>query len=171
MNTGKGLKIALAAVTVLTVLAGCRKEEKFPDEPRIAYARFEQFTDSSSLTITFTDGDGDIGLSDTDVNPPFDTGSTFYNNLFLKLEGRRNGEWETPPFDVDLNYRIPYLTPTGQNKTLKGEISVALSNSVLAIGQGTGGSNIYDAVRFEIKLVDRALHESNTALSGEILLQ
>jgi hypothetical protein len=166
----KGLKIAFGASAVLIVLlAGCGEKEKFPPEPRIAFERFEQFADSSSLTISFTDGDGDIGFNQSDTFPPFNAGSVYHHNLFVKLEGRRNGEWEASPFD--LNYRIPYLTPSGQNKTLKGELSVSLSSSILGIGNGPDGTNIYDAVRFDIRLFDRALHESNTAQSGDLGLQ
>jgi hypothetical protein len=159
---GHGPKVAAPAALLLLLIGGCGPKEKFPVEPRIAFERFEQFNDSASLTISFTDGDGDIGLSETDLQPPFDSGSYHYHNLFLTYEYMQNGEWVQPQLDLALHYRIPRITPTGQNKVLKGEISVALK-------PWPAPGNPFDTSRFEIKLVDRALHESNSVSTGMLV--
>ncbi len=153
------------AVALAVVAVGCFPKEQFPVEPRIADPVLVQFNDSASLTISFTDGDGDIGLNASDVQPPFDTGSTFYHNLFLEYEELRNGEWVRPTLLLPFYYRIPRITPAGQNKALEGEISVALKPWPIIPG------NPYDTVRFTVKLVDRGLNQSNTETTPAVKVQ
>jgi hypothetical protein len=164
-STGTGLKVALLAVLAgMLMAAGCHKPKVFPDEPKIKFERMEIFGDSASLTISFTDGDGDIGLDIGDNVPPFDSLSVYYNNLFLTYEERQNGAWIQPSLALENNFRIPRITPTGQNKVLQGEISVGLQ---WPIRPGAP----YDTVRFHIRLLDRALHESNTVTTPDILVE
>ena len=161
---GKGLKVTFAAATALLLMAGCGPKEKFPEQPLITFKSFEQLGTSAKLTISFTDGDGDLGLDDSDVQPPFDTASTYYHNLFLNYEELQNGVWEAPDLLLETNYRIPRITPTGQNKTLQGDIAVDL---FWPIRPGSP----YDTVRFEVMIVDRALNESNRVYSDAIKVE
>lgn len=134
-------------------------------EPVIAFKSFTQYTDSASFVIHFTDGDGDIGLSDADDQPPFDTASTYYHNLFLEYDSLSGGEWTRVVFSLPLYYRIPSITPTGQNKALEGEIAVAIKPwPVIPGSQG-------DTIRLSCTLVDRALRVSNTIDSGPVRVQ
>ncbi len=124
---------------------------------------FKQYGDSTSLVISFTDGDGDIGLNQGDTNPPYAPGSTYYYNLFCDMSKRQNNAWVTV-MQLPYYYRVPSITPTGQNKALNGDIAVALQPFPLppvVVG---------DTVRFNVKLVDRALHESNTVTTEAIKL-
>lgn len=157
--------VALAAGVV--ALPACRKTEKFPIEPIIAFKEFKQFADSASLVITFTDGDGDIGLAQGDTFPPYHEPPYFYN-LFVDYHERQNGEWVRIDFPLPYYYRVPVITPTGQNKTLEGEIAVALKP--WPVIPNTPGSPP-DTVRFSVRLVDRALHESNTVFTPAQLVQ
>jgi len=157
-------KVALVMALIGISASGCLKTEKFPVEPTVAFKSFEFFGDSASLTITFTDGDGDIGLDPTDTSTPFDTGSTYYFNLFLEQEELVDGEWNEVGFFEPQYYRIPRITPTGQNKALEGEIAVAVDPFPLFI---TGNA---DTVRYSIELVDRALHRSNRISTGNIIV-
>ena len=111
-----------------------------------------------------SDGDGDIGLSDAYNQPPFDTGSTYYHNLFLDYDTLENGAWRRVDFQLPLYYRIPVITPTGQNKTLEGEITYRFTD------WPTIPNTPWDTVRYTVKLVDRALHESNIVRTVEIIL-
>lgn len=152
-------------VLLAVLLVGCFPEEEFPNEPRITSVVLEQFGDSASLKIAFTDGDGDIGLDLADNQPPFDTGSTFYYNLFVEYEELREGEWFTPDLALPLNYRIPRITPTGQNKALEGEVAVALQPWPIIPG------NPFDTLRFTVQLADRALNLSNAVATDAIKVQ
>lgn len=150
-------KIALPPALLLLLLAACTRPETFPPEPSIGFLSFTQQGDSASLTITFTDGDGDIGLDPDDVQPPFDPPSPWHNNLFLDYQEYRNGEWVPVELALPLRYRVPRITPSGRNKALKGEISVAL-------GFWPYTADAVD-VRFKVRLVDRSLNESNELLT------
>ncbi|MEZ4738778.1 MAG: hypothetical protein R2818_05330 [Flavobacteriales bacterium] len=163
-HTGNASKVALLLAAIGLLVGGCLKTEEFPKEPRIEFKSFEFFGDSASLVISFTDGDGDIGLGPSDNTPPFDTGSTYYFNLFLEHAEKRNGEWYDVEFEEPISYRIPRITPTGQNKSLEGEIAVAIDPFPLFI---TGNS---DTVRYTVELVDRALNVSNRASTGDIIV-
>lgn len=146
---------------------GCFPKEQFPVEPKITMKSLEQFGDSASLTISFTDGDGDIGLEPFALQPPYDTGSTYYHNMFLEYEKRQGGEWVRPNLAIPFYYRIPNITPTGQNKVLEGDIAVALKPwPVEPAPPGTPN----DTIRFTVQIVDRALHSSNVVISPEAVI-
>jgi len=160
-------KVGVFAALLAVVSSGCLKPEDFPLEPRIEMGSFVQFRDSASVTISFTDGDGDIGLDPSDNQPPFDVGSAWYHNLFLEYEERRNGAWTRPQLLLPFHYRVPRITPSGRNKALRGDISVALKPwPVFPLPPGAPA----DTVRFSVKLVDRSLNESNTVYTDPVLV-
>lgn len=150
-----------ALIAVAFSVVGCFPEEQFPPEPKITFKSFVQFTDSASLTISFTDGDGDIGLDPADINPPFDTASPYYYNLFLEYYELQNGQWVKPELLLPYYYRVPRITPTGQNKALQGDIAVALKPWPIS-------SLPFDTVRFSVRLVDRSLKESNEVFTDPV---
>ncbi|MFN3875273.1 MAG: hypothetical protein ACK4L7_05110 [Flavobacteriales bacterium] len=152
-------KVAGALGAFALALAGCIKPEAFPPEPRISFKSLAQYADSASFVIAFTDGDGDIGLDASDTQPPFGEGQPYYHNLFLEYDTLHQGQWHRVAFALPLHYRIPRITPTGQNKALEGEIAVALRP--WPIMPGSEG----DTIRISARLVDRALRESNEAAS------
>lgn len=152
--------VALSAV----LLSGCLKTEEFPTTPAIAFKSFEFFGDSASLVVSFTDGDGDVGLDASDNIPPYDTSSVYYYNFFLHYSEKVNNIWQDVEFEEPIYYRIPRITPTGQNKALEGEIAVAIDPFPLFI---TGNS---DTVRYSIEMVDRALNRSNRVFTSEIIV-
>jgi hypothetical protein len=162
MNTSG--KITLIAV-LLFLFAGCLKIDDLPPEPTIEFVSFEQFNDSASLVFSFKDGDGDIGLSDGDTTGAYAPGETFHHNLFIDYFELQNGVWEEVTLLLPYRYRIPVITPTGQNKLLDGEIAVALAPfPTIFNGQ-------YDTVKYSVQLADRALNVSNVVETGPIVLE
>ncbi len=153
----QGLKIGLIAILALTA---CDQSQKFPNEPIISFKEFrlEQGWDSvlwqpatyCELTISFTDGDGDIGV---------ELDSTTDNNLLVGYYEWHNGVLDTLEH-VDFSSKIPVLTPEGQNKSLKGDISLRLNIN-------NRGS---DSIQFDMQLVDRADNYSNIVASPLILV-
>ena len=117
------------------------------------------YQNPSVMVISFTDGDGDIGFNEGDTLPPYNYNSVdfnkYYYNLLLYYYEKNDDVWEEVELIVPYYYRIPYLTPTGQNKSLKGEIEVSISLP----------ANRPDSIRFDIELIDRALHSSNILTS------
>src|SRR5690606_16504188 len=77
-----GTKVSATLLLAAVVLSGCLKAEEFPTVPHIAFKSYEQRPDSAELTISFTDGAGDIGLNQGDTLAPFNPGSPWYHNFF-----------------------------------------------------------------------------------------
>jgi len=145
------------------LLFACKKSEQFSDIPYLEFRKY-QLKDSvdalgniakiCELHLYFTDGDGDIGLFDEDTIAPFDY------NLFVNYFEAQNDSLQqinvSPPFHI----RIPNLTPSGQNKSLKVnlkyDMDLTYRNS--------------DTIKFELKLFDRALNESDWVGTGLIIL-
>lgn len=160
---GKFPKVALLLAVLVILATGCLKTEKFPVEPKIEFKSFERFSnDSASLVIKFTDGDGDIGLEAADTFPPYETNSAFYNNLLLKYFELTDGEWNEVELPEPIGYRIPRITPNGQNKTLEGEIAIAIDPFSLFILTDSG------TVRYSVEILDRALNRSNLVYTSGI---
>lgn len=161
-------KIALIAIP-LAGLFSCLKPAQYPDEPIIEFNRIDVYGDTAYLFINFTDGDGDIGLGDVYTDPPFDTSSIYYNNIFIKYYEKVNGVWvqgtKIPSGEpVEFNYRTLVITPSGQNKALKGEIRVMLSPTYY-----NPLSADSDTIMYRISMCDRALHMSNEVESNVII--
>ncbi|MBL4706112.1 MAG: hypothetical protein JKY54_16415 [Flavobacteriales bacterium] len=154
-------KVGIASLVLIIGLMSCLKPEKFPPEPEIGFKSFEVLSDSAKLTITFQDGDGDIGLNDGDTNAPYDTSSIYHYNLFAQYWEKDDvlGWVQGTDFlgnPIEFKYRTPIITPTGQNKALKGEIEMTLEPFFR-----DPSSSESDTIRYKVMLVDRALNESN----------
>jgi len=160
--------IILSIVTIFLVLSqSCLDIETLPAEPRIEFRSFTVIdtTDilgneakAGKLKFYFEDGDGDVGnqVNETD---PLQT-----SNLFPKLYRKIEGVMVPATIDDPLHptpYRIPYMSRLGQNKILKGEITVVLLYLFYEEG---------DTIMYDFYIRDRALHESNTELTCEIPL-
>ena len=147
--------------------AGCLPEPQFPDVPAIGFVSMEpQNGGGRELVISFTDGDGDVGLSQADTLPPFCSSCIHHQNLKLEYEEWRNGAWVHIPLlaeagQVPFYYRVPRVTPTGQNPALQGTIAVDMPTWFL--------NSPHDSVRFRIELWDRSLHVSNSIYTPILL--
>ena len=162
---------SVLAVCVAIVCSSCHREQTNTSVvPVISFKEFKKFgTDSATVTISFTDGDGDIGLDATDMNPPFNTGSKYQYNLYLVYYYQDAfGAWvpyvtsKYPPVvdTLEYGYRIPFIQQTGQNKSLTGEIKVRLNYPYSIPYQSP--------FKYKIVLIDRALHISNVADTGPL---
>jgi len=124
--------------------------------------------DSAVLTISFTDGDGDVGLRDSDTTGDFAPEKIYHHNLFLEYFEKDDAlGWvrgkDLSGNDISFLYRVPYLTPNGNNTALKGKIEVTLEPSYF-----NPLSSQSDTVMYKITLVDRSLTESNQVESPVI---
>jgi hypothetical protein len=152
----------VAPVTFFLLLSSCMKKEVFPIIPEIAYQTFTTEFDTGMyatrgfLTISFKDGDGDIGLLPAQNKPPYD-----YNYIIDYYE-KQNGKFVKVELDPPYNARIPYLTPDDPNKAIKGIIVDTLA---------LNPHPVYDTVKFKFFILDRALHESNVDSTPPIILR
>ena len=151
-------------IFLLLVVTSCLKVESYPDGPSVEDVRMTVNGDSAFLQVDFIDGDGNVGLEQSDTSGVFNTCETRYN-LFCVYEEKRNGIWlqisEDPclnPDAVPFYYRVPWASPPGQNKTQKGTIKVQMyPGYYLASG--------FDTCRFAVRICDRDLNFSNTVFS------
>ena len=153
----KGIYIVLLLLT-LGGLASCLQGVKYPPEPVIEFMKFTE-TDSLDIlgnpashfiliTFNFTDGDGNIGEAQSSTT----------KNLFVIEYGIENGVKQAP---VETGYRMPDITPAGQNKSLKGEVDV----DILLFANYP-----HDSVQYEIYIKDRSNNESNIIITPIIPL-
>ena len=66
-----GTKVSGAVLLMAVLMSACLKTEEFPKEPHIDFKSYTRSTDYDKLTISFTDGDGDIGLDQGDTLAPY----------------------------------------------------------------------------------------------------
>lgn len=158
------LFLALAAVA-------CQKPVEYPVEPKIAYEGFtylmnpdSTFSGEGVVVFSYTDGDGDLGLDDSDTLPPFGLNDAHYYNMVVDYLRSVNGQFvktpllswnpQTQSFDtVTFNARFRRLRDSEEPKAISGKIEYKLTV------QNPLSPN--DTIKFEIRILDRALHESN----------
>ena len=157
-------------ICVLIFLSSCIREKSYPIIPAIKFKSFTHFgLDSANVIISFTDGDGDIGLSQGDTTGDFNSKSKYYYNFYARyLYKAVDGTFKTFQTalgdTLDYKYRIPkLLTGQEQRKALSGEIKVKLYSPL------TQDTSIH-FIQYDIFIIDRALHKSNTVNTGTLIL-
>ena len=154
----------------LAVLS-CQKKVEYPVEPKIAYEGFtylfnvdSTFSGEGVISFSYTDGDGDLGLDDADTLPPFGPNGAHYYNMVVDYMKYVNGEFvkvpllswnvQTQTYDtVSFNARFKRLRDSEDPKAISGMMDYTLPV------QNPFSPN--DTIKFEIRIFDRALHESN----------
>lgn len=152
---------------IMAFSLSCQKVESISEIPHIEFKSFE-LRDTidilgnpgkiGELIFKFEDGDGDIGLEQPDSISSDNTSYNLFFTLYEKIEGQFQ-KVDEDDLETPLNYRIPYIENIGQNKTLKGEVKVEFYYYLLML---------YDTIKYEFYIVDRALNESNVETTTEI---
>jgi len=167
MKSMKKITFPAIIIGILMLAGSCRKIEQLPDIPRIEFTSFQIFdtidilgnsAKGGRLKFYFEDGDGNIGLNEPDGN------ETDTTDLFFTLYRKTGGVMTEAPANDPLrpsSYRIPYLERLGQNKILKGTISVTFLYLFY---------NPSDTIRYDFYLKDRDLNESNVESTSEIIV-
>jgi hypothetical protein len=155
-------------ISIVAGLTSCIKEEQYPIIPHIEFGGFATAKDITgkdslgAITISYTDGDGNIGLFAWDTIEPKKY------NFYLKFMELVNNELvEVKPVDSTLTFngRIPLLTPVGRNKNIKGDITMYLE---LYFARQILKS---DTIAFEIYIRDRDLNNSNVIETPLFLIE
>jgi hypothetical protein len=164
-------------------ITSCLSPPDYPDTPEIGFKSIQQrrvdtltgVFDRVIVTVSFKDGDGDLGLGIEDINPPFNEidpitkqPNRYYNNYFFQPQIQRNpGQFEDYNLAFSYNGRYPRLSPSdqgGRKEPLKGDL-----NFKVDFFQGTFPPK--SVVRFKVRIADRALHESNEVTTDPITLE
>ena len=161
------IKYLVIILIAAFALGSCRKIEQLPPIPYIEFTSFAVFdtidilgntAKAGRLNFYFEDGDGDLGLEAPSGN------QTDTTNIFFTLFRKTGGNMVPAPDNDPLKpspCRIPYMERLGQNKILKGTISVTFLYMFYSPG---------DTIRYDFYIKDRALNESNVASTVEIVI-
>ncbi len=155
----RSIYLLFVAMAGLAFLAGCQDEDEYSDVPEIKFVSLEKFDyttpfDSLSLTFSFTDGDGDLGVASNDTATR-DVIATMYemkDGVFVPWD-------DGNPF---LKYALPYMEPRGSNASLKGDISISMSFNLLQPN---------DTIKYDVYILDRAGNKSNTITTSTVITQ
>ncbi|ALO17106.1 hypothetical protein L21SP5_03495 [Salinivirga cyanobacteriivorans] len=155
---------------ILVLISGCIEIEDPSNIPEIKYKNHQvSYCEDNlgnenkciDLSFELKDGDGNMGLLDSDTTPPF-TGiykHNFYYDLWVFEDGGFQ-LWE----DLAINYfDIPYIVPQGQNKILIADVSIDLSFSTSTLP--------YDTMMLSFYVYDRDLNQSNIEYTDTIIFQ
>lgn len=158
-------------VLMIFALASCQKKMEYPIEPKVSYEGMGYVMNADStltgevvVSIGYTDGDGDLGLDDADTLYPFGPNDPNYYNLiidYLKWDGSTFVEtpllsWnqQSQSFDtVSFNARFKRLVFNDEEAAISGTIDYKM--------MVYNPLSPNDTIKFKIKILDRALHESN----------
>ena len=159
----------ILSLLLFLLFSSCLKREEYPIEPHIEYKNFVKYVnnagieDKGTLIFSFTDGDGDIGLTAGDTLSPYNKDGDYYYNLYIFYKEMQHGFLTQIDLPMPFHTRLPVITPSGHNKAIKGEMEVKLDiyNPL----------SIYDTICFDFYIVDRALHVSNTVSTPLIVVQ
>jgi len=143
--SNKWIVLFLATLSILS----CRKEG-LEDSiiPQITITNVDpmtvtQFEENLSITIQYSDANGDLG----EIHP---------DSTSLYVLDSRLAEWD--------DYHVPPLSPIGSNVSIKGEIKITLQAPFLL---GNGDSEV---ISYQVKMRDRAGNWSNIATTQNITI-
>jgi hypothetical protein len=158
-------KIVYLGFVFILFFCACRKPIKYSDIPEIKLIGIEYHIDTvyifghepiinhgALLAFYFQDGEGDLGLDESDLkNPPFNT-EPYSNNLFIDVYEKQNGNFVKN--DSSFNAKFPRLSFT-PGESINGEIYHTISNCF----------NLYDTLQLQFYIVDRKLNKSNVEIA------
>ena len=132
----------------VSLISSCKKDDKIEitATPSIEFisitpATAIEYQDKITITISYQDGDGNLGENSPDVK-----------NLFL-TDTRTN---------VTYQYRISQLAPSAQTIAIKGTLTIELKNTAITNGSAS------QSVSFSVYLKDRTGNVSNTVSTSTI---
>lgn len=144
----------------------CINSPNYPDTPEIEFVSFSNRvmdqaplnSDTTVLTISFTDGDGDIGFD-------MDTAG---ENIFI-VDNRTNQIFD--------RFRAPAIPPQGANNGVSGEINMVLLNTCCIFPPQDSIPNCESPeqyptndLTFTVYIEDRAGNKSNEIITPPITL-
>ena len=136
-------------LSAIVLLFSCKKEQVISDTPIIEFksispATVQEYSDDIIITISYSDGDGDLGENNPDIH-----------NLFV--EDNRNG--------IVYQFRIPHLAPDNNSIAIEGDFNITIN------GSGITDESSIQQVNYAIYVTDRAGNKSNTITTSTITIQ
>ena len=104
----------------------------------------QEYSDDIIITISYSDGNGDLGENNPDIH-----------NLFV--EDNRNG--------IVYQFRIPHLAPDNNSIAIEGDFNITIN------GSGITNESSSQQVNYTIYVTDRAGNKSNSISTSSITIQ
>lgn len=140
--------LILSSILGLTgyFISSCNTAGEISEIPEVSFESVApnvvtEYQDSLVFTISYRDGDGDLGENNTDND-----------NVFV--QDSRN--------QVTYGFRVQQLAPDNANIAIQGNMNVTLPNTAIV----NGGTS--ESVSYTIWVVDRAGNESNKVTSSTV---
>ena len=154
---------------------GCNTDPVISETPEIRFESVTVYKNISGkdsmmvLRINYKDGDGDLGLSDSDTVPPFNFGNEGFYNFIVNYRVKKGNKWQgliLPGGSDTLNFnqRFQRLNLSDKAKKVSGSFDLRIPAAPYP------GINP-DTVQLISLIMDRKLHKSNLAASNEIYLK
>jgi hypothetical protein len=139
----------LIYILVVILLFSCEKEQVISDTPEIEFQSIspttvQEYSDDIIITISYSDGNGDLGENNPDIH-----------NLFV--EDNRNG--------IVYQFRIPHLAPDNNSIAIEGDFNITIN------GSGITDESSSQQVNYTIYVTDRAGNKSNSISTSTITIQ
>lgn len=158
----KYFKNSAPFILICFFFIACNKLETYDDRPIITESSYSLLQNDAGvdtslvLKFTFTDGDGNVGLSTNDTIAPYDANVMI--DYYEKIDGVFTkiiipGTTDT----LNFNSRIKAF---GSGNPTKAEVEVKVNISVV----------LADTVKFDYYILDKDLNKSNTVTTGTIVL-
>lgn len=153
----------------------CNPDSVSSEIPEISFGSvtvYKNITQKDSmvvLSINYKDGDGDIGLSESDSFPPFNYKNVGFYNLLVSYKVRKKSVWQKiliPGSEDTLNFdqRFQRLNPNDKKRTVSG-------NMELRIPASPYPGILPDSIKLSFQMLDRKMHKSAIVESTEIKLK
>lgn len=164
------LRFIAYIITILLLIYGlqsCQNIKTYPPEPYIEFISIEyeyiqdalgNATLNGTLKFYFVDGDGDIGF-----HPPAENDTVVNNTVFMDKYRMKNGSYELVDLVIPFQYRVPYFSTSGNNKTLEGEIIITDIIETQNLQS--------DTIKYDFYIKDRAGNKSNIESTGDLILR
>ncbi|MBX2840453.1 MAG: hypothetical protein KTR26_01680 [Flammeovirgaceae bacterium] len=189
------LNISFFVFFLSVIVISCYPEPEFSDIPEIEFSEignmviekvdpitgFITIADSVNITITFKDGDGDLGLAGDEGYPEYgefevdnngniiedSIPNKFNNNYFVDVFRKEEGVWVPFIFPdiANFNGRFPKLNKLGTETPLEGDLSYSF-----AVFYDIGEIKTGDILRFDVQMADRAKNLSNIITTDSIVV-
>ena len=173
----------------LSLLFSCTNVPDFPNTPAIVLKSIDIFPgvvqgtpnpniDSIKITLSFQDGDGNLGLYPNDTLPPYNetnadgTPNPFHFNYFIDFFHKQNGVYVEKSFSDGFSFNGRFFIreePFTQARPLEGDLDYTFAITK----NGVFGSDIFDGdtILFEVQIADRDLNLSNKISTEDIILE
>lgn len=153
---------------LILILGDCKQRPTFPASPEISFLDIKKIKtqgssgakDSVTITLSFKDGDGDLGSTET-------------QNYFAELQAKQDGVFKQivvkdtiPIVYLDKNGKFPPLNPDGRQGPIEGTLSYGVSTELAKYF----GDSSSVSVKFKVYIKDNAGHPSNTIETPEVTI-